>query len=304
MKASIIVATYSIDLLPDTLACITSLESQSYENKEILLVMDRNDRLYEALRSSIPSSVRIVINERPGLSEARNTGIENAVGDIIVFIDDDATAEKDYLSNLLKNYDDEMIIGAGGKILPKERPNYPEELYWIGGFTYKGYPEERCPVRNVIGCNMSFRSEVFDKAGLFDTKMGRVGRKLVTAEETEFSLRALNAFPGGKIIYDPSAVVYHKNHEYRQSIKYFIKRGFHEGQSKANIEKMYDRGKLSTENSYLGYLLKRSIPSRIGSTLIGRNIISNLQEIFILSAVISSVGMGYAYGKAKIAARP
>lgn len=299
MKVSVIVCTYSIDLLPDTIACINSLIEQSLEDKEILLVMDRNDRLSHALKKSIPSSVVIVINEKSGLSEARNTGISHAKGDVLVFIDDDAVADRNYLSNLLMNYRDNAVIGVGGKILPKEKPNYPEELYWIGGFTYKGYPEERCSVRNVHGCNMSFRKEVFDKAGLFDTKMGRIGRKLVTAEETEFSVRALDAFPDSRIIYDPSAVVYHKNHEYRQTLKYFVKRGFHEGQSKANIEKMYDRGKLSTENSYLGYLLKRAIPSRIGCTLTCRNIMPNLQEIFILSAVISSVGIGYIYGKAK-----
>jgi len=299
MRATVIVCTYSLDLLPDTIACINSLTEQSYRNMEILLVMDRNDRLHEALKSSLPPSVQIVINEKPGLSEARNTGIRHAKGDILVFIDDDAVADKEYLSNLLRNYQDDLVIGAGGKILPKEKPNYPEELYWIGGFTYKGYPEERCSVRNVHGCNMSFRKEVFDRAGLFDTKMGRVGRKLVTAEETEFSVRALDAFPDGRIVYDPSAVVYHKNHEYRQTLKYFIRRGFHEGQSKANIEKMYDRRSLSTENSYLGYLLKRAIPGRIGCTLAGRNIMPNLQEIFVLSAVISSVGMGYIYGKAK-----
>ena len=57
------------------------------------------------------------------------------------------------------------MAGVVGKILPKEKPGYPEELYWIGGFTYKGYPEVRCEVRNGHGCNMSFRREVFDKQG-------------------------------------------------------------------------------------------------------------------------------------------
>jgi len=53
---------------------------------------------------------------------------------------------------------------------------------------------------------MSFRRDVFDKAGLFDVKLGRVGKKLVTAEETEFSIRVLNSFPGSKIIYGPSVI--------------------------------------------------------------------------------------------------
>lgn len=295
MRATVIVCTYSMDLLPDTIDCINSLTEQSYRDMEILLVMDRNDRLHEALKNSLPPSVQIVINEKPGLSEARNTGIRHAKGDLLVFIDDDAVADKEYLSNLLRNYQDDSVIGAGGKILPKEKPNYPEELYWIGGFTYKGYPEERCSVRNVHGCNMSFRKEVFDRAGLFDTKMGRVGRKLVTAEETEFSVRALDAFPDGRIVYDPSAIVYHKNHEYRQTYKYLVKRSFFEGQSKANIEKIHNKNKLSTEYSYLGYLLKKAFPNRVISIINSNCIKSNILELMTLSTVILSVFIGYIY---------
>ena len=299
MKVSVIVCTYSLDLLPDTVACINSLVEQSYENKEILLVMDRNDRLFQALRCSVPQSVEIVINERPGLSEARNTGISHAKGDILVFIDDDAVADRDYLSNLVRNYEDEKVIGVGGKILPRERPSYPEELYWVGGFTYKGYPEKRCSVRNVHGCNMSFRRDVFNKVGLFDTKLGRIGRKLVTAEETEFSVRALNAFPDCRIVYDPSAIVHHKNHKYRQSFMYIVKRAYYEGQSKANIERMYDKGKLSTENSYLSYLLNKAIPMRIDDILYFRNTMQNIRDTFLLSTVILTVGLGYISGKIK-----
>lgn len=298
-KVSVIVCTYSLDLLPDTLACLNSLIEQSFKDLEILLVMDRNEKLFQALSQSIPPSVKILINEKPGLSEARNTGVNNSMGDIIVFIDDDAEADKGYILNLLKNYDDKNVIGVGGKILPKEKPSYPEELYWIGGFTYKGYPEERCSVRNVHGCNMSFRREVFNKAGMFDTNLGRVGRKLVTAEETEFSVRVLIAFPGSRIVYDPSAVVYHKNHPYRQRFRYIIKRAFYEGHSKANIERMFDKETLSTENSYLGYLLKNAVPKHTGEALMLQNILSNIRDIFLLLTTISIVGLGYMYGKTK-----
>ncbi len=243
IKVSVIVCTYSKELFPDTLECINSLTKQDHNNKEILLVMDKNDELYKMFLNSIPVSVNILINKNPGLSEARNLGIKNAKGDIIAFIDDDAVADKNYyLSALIKNYEEPNVAGVVGKILPKEKPGYPEELYWIGGFTYKGFPQVRCEVRNGHGCNMSFRKEVFDKAGLFDVKLGRVGKKLVTAEETEFSIRVLNSIPGSKIIYDPEVVVHHKVHEYRQSLRYMMKRGYYEGMSKAHIERMY-RGK-------------------------------------------------------------
>lgn len=298
MKASVIICTYSLDLLQDTIESVQSVLSQDYPDKEVLLVMDRNEKLYEALSNALPSSVQIVINEVPGLSEARNTGIKHAKGDIIVFIDDDAVAAPGHLSNLMRNYEHENVIGVGGKAIPRGKPSYPEELYWIGGFTYKGFPEIKCAVRNVIGCNMSFRKEIFETAGLFDVNYGRVGRRLVTAEETELSLRVLNKYPASKIMYDPSAIVFHKVHEFRQNLRYAMKRSFFEGRSKAQIEMCYPKQKsLGMENTYLTYLMRKSIPSKLQKIFLGANRKSAITELIWISSVITCVGAGYVSQK-------
>ena len=303
MKVSLIICTYSIELFQDTLECINSLISQDYEKKEIILVMDVNHELYNMLHNSIPESVNICINSHKGLSEARNLGIKEASGEIIVFIDDDAIADINYLSNLLKNYDKKGVVGVVGKVLPKQIPDYPEELYWIVGFTYKGFPESKCEVRNVHGCNMSFKKDVFEVAGLFDTRFGRVGKKLITAEETEFSIRVLNSFPGSKIIYDPSVIVYHKSHKYRQTLSYILRRGYHEGMSKARIENIPTNKKinklLSAEESYLKYLLFISVPARLRNIFTFKDIRLSIKEVIQLLLVIISVGIGYLMGRMK-----
>ena len=305
LKISFIVCTYNIEFFSDTIQCINSLINQNYDNKEIILVMDENNDLYNMFIKSLPRYVSIIVNKTPGLSEARNLGIKNVNGDIVVFIDDDAVADKNYISYLIRNYDDKKIIGVTGKIFPKGRPNYPEELYWIGGFTNKGFPEQRCEVRNGYGCNMSFRRYVFDSAGSFDTGFGRAGKKLVTCEDTEFSIRALRYFAGSKIIYDPSVIVYHKVHEYRQNFRYVVKRGYYEGLSKAHIKTLYN-GKtlhngekgdtLSTENDYLKFLLAKAIPGRIENIFTGRDIAHNIRDIALLLTVMTTVGFGYIIG--------
>lgn len=304
MKISFIVCTYSEELFSDTLRCIDSLINQDYQgDKEILIVMDSNEKLYEMFITTAPKSVNVIINTLPGLSNARNTGIKNATGDIVVFIDDDAFADKNYATNLIKNYEDTSVIGTAGKILPNGKPNYPEEVYWIGGFTNKGYAEKKCEIRNAYGCNMSFRREVFDKVGLFSTNFGRVGKKLVTCEETEFSIKALSSIAGSKIIYDPSVVVYHKVHEFRQTIRYVIKRSYNEGMSKAHIDKLYKNKNgndaLSTENTYLKYLFAKAIPFRIENIIAGRDITNNTKDIMLLITVIVCVGLGYTTEKIK-----
>lgn len=307
MDISFIVCTYSIENLGDTIKCIDSLINQDQDDdnidKEILLVMDKNEELYNMFLEYIPKSVKIIINQGTGLSGARNTGIKNAKGNIIVFIDDDAVADKDYINHLLKNYSDKNVAGVGGKILPKDISNYPEELYWLGGFTYKGYPEDKREVRNVIGCNMSFRRDIFNSVGLFDPNFGRIGKRLVTCEETEFCIRVLNILTNSKIIYDPSIIVYHKVYRNRETTRYIINRAYYEGMAKANIAMLYknenenkgdkDKKVLSTENTYFKYLFTNVLPGRIKNIILGKNIMFNIRSIVSLFLVVASVGLGY-----------
>ncbi|MEM3105196.1 MAG: hypothetical protein QXD69_06820, partial [Candidatus Bathyarchaeia archaeon] len=71
--------------------------------------------------------------------------------------------------------------------------------------------------------------------------------------------------PASKIIYDPSAIVYHRIPESRAKIKYFLKRSFYEGVSKALIVKSKRKSKdtLSSEQYYIKYLLNMAIPERL-----------------------------------------
>ena len=89
-KISIIVPVYNVaEYLPQ---CLDSLVNQSYSNIEIICVDDGStDRSSEILSvyASRYSSIRIVNQENQGLSGARNTGIEHANGEYIMFVDSD-----------------------------------------------------------------------------------------------------------------------------------------------------------------------------------------------------------------------
>lgn len=310
MKISFIICTYSTELFFDTLRCVNSIINQDYKyspnhmdspiRKEIIVVANKQDELFDTL-TKVLKNVTVIISEKPCLSAARNTGIKQAMGDIIVFIDDDAYADEHFIENLIKIYEDKNVIGTSGKILPIGKPNYPEELYWIGGFTNKGYAEEKSEVRNAYGCNMSFRKEVFDKVGMFNTDFGRIGKKLVTCEETEFSIKALAFIPDSKIIYDPSVIVHHKVHEFRQSFGYMVKRAYFEGKSKASIDKLYkeNKGTLASENNYLRYLLIEVIPLRLKNMIKFKSVLHNTKDIISILSVIGAVGIGYMMEKLK-----
>jgi glycosyltransferase involved in cell wall biosynthesis len=213
--------------------------------------------------------VRIVVSENCGLSNARNAGVKSARGEIIAFIDDDAVADVNWLENLIKNYEDPMVVGVGGFIGPLWENGlpawFPEELNWVVGCSYKGLPENRACVRNPIGCNMSFRKSVFEKVGYFRSDVGRFGKKLLAGEEPELSIRIYERISGAKIIFEPNAVVYHRVDRNRLSLRYLLKRAFYEGVSKGLISysTQLSSSVLSAEDHYLKYLLRVAIPSRL-----------------------------------------
>jgi hypothetical protein len=197
---------------------------------------------------------------------------------------------------MVKNYDDPMVAGVGGYITPLWENGvpawFPEELNWIVGCSYKGLPETRTCVRNPIGCNMSFRKDVFEKVGYFRSDVGRVGKMLLAGEEPEFSMRIFKADSRLKIVYEPSSVVSHKVDRGRVSLGYLSKRSFYEGVSKALIagSNTVSDEALSTESGYLKYLLRVAIPSRLKRIYS----VSNLCQSMVLLLSVFAVFTGFS----------
>ncbi len=298
MSVSVIVSTYNKKRLPDIKRCLASLEKQTVPPTEVMLVLDPYDELVEFYRKQVSHYVKIVVSGGFGLSNARNTGVKQASGSIVAFIDDDALADPCWLENSLVNYKNTSVIGVGGFISADWATNrsvwLPEELDWIIGCSYKGLPTKRAEIRNPIGCNMSFRREVFNQAGYFRTDIGRFGNRLLCNEETEFGIRALRCMSGSKIVYDPSVVVYHRVRRDRERLSYVWKRSFYEGISKAIISfKSASPKVLSTENSYLTFLVSKSIPRRIRH-FYRKNHSSELLALFVS---LTAVSAGFMVGR-------
>jgi glycosyltransferase involved in cell wall biosynthesis len=62
-----------------------------------LLVLDPDEELIEFYRKNVPEPVKIVVSSGVGLSHARNTGVKQASGVILAFIDDDALADPQWI---------------------------------------------------------------------------------------------------------------------------------------------------------------------------------------------------------------
>ncbi len=98
MKISIIIPIFNVEKY--IIECLNSVFSQTYKNIEIIIIDDcGTDKSMEIIYNFIkvyPSKKNVIIIQHPynkGLSSARNTGIRNATGKYIYFLDSD-----DYIS--------------------------------------------------------------------------------------------------------------------------------------------------------------------------------------------------------------
>ena len=114
MKVTIIIPVYNIEkYLP---RCIKSVEDQTYKNIEIILIDDGStDNSGELCDEYVKkdSRIRVLHRENKGVSSARNTGMEMATGDAILFLDSDDYMAVDCISkmvSLMKKYNADISI--------------------------------------------------------------------------------------------------------------------------------------------------------------------------------------------------
>lgn len=142
---SIIVPIYNV--FPYLKLCLESIEKQTYSHFEVLLINDGSrDNSKDICLEFAERDNRFKYFEQKnaGLSAARNTGILNARGEFITFIDGDDFIESNYLEELyytsLKN-DSEIVVGS------YKRFNEEDNNYYIHVFDYR---EEHYKYRELI----------------------------------------------------------------------------------------------------------------------------------------------------------
>ena len=234
-----------------------------------------------------------------GLSGARNTALDEAHGSIIVFLDDDAVPLDGWLDALRAPYADRSVYGVGGLVKPRwlgGQPGwFPEEFLWVVGCSHRGRPTDAYPVRNLVGANMSFRKAAFDYVGRFAEQMGRVGERLLSCEETEFSIRLTHANPDAVILYEPSSEVEHYVTQQRTSLSYFFKRCWAEGISKAEVSRRVGRSRaLSAERHYALRVLPRGIWNGLSDSVAG-DLWGAARSVAIVLGLIATAA-GYCVG--------
>ena len=223
----------------DVAECLEALMPQIGAKAEVVLVDSASDPGNQAemarLAAHYPALRLIRLNE-PGVSLARNRGVELASADWVVFLDDDAIPFPDWLEKLLAALaaapPTQAVIGGG--ILPKWPKGVDGELYskrWrmflsiadadTAGSVTEGY--------TVACANYAIRRRVLLDLGGFSEEFGRIGESLVSGADSHITKYVLDAGLGAN--FDPTFKIYHKISPQRLKLPWILRRTFWEGVS-------------------------------------------------------------------------
>ena len=251
MDASIVIATYNRkDLLA---ACLKCLDQQDFPSDrfEVIVVDDGStDGSVEMVQEMKPPYLLRCIpanHQGPGL--ARNLGVTHATGDIVIFLDSDAFAAKDFVAEHVKSHKqassaifvDGPAIYVSGQEAIENPPTDDWRIRWMAALDFFGAP--------FVSVNVSCPRTVFIEVGGFDERFG----KAYGWEDTELGVRLRQAGLGN-VRNRKAYVLHHRDGTptLDSEIKKRVQCGanaalFYEKHPLPEVQKLIDWGSMSTD---------------------------------------------------------
>ncbi|MFY9714072.1 MAG: glycosyltransferase family 2 protein [Microbacterium sp.] len=226
--ALVVVATYRRPEYVRT--CLQHIRLQSTPPTRVVLVDASPDDLTRSVVRDFDEVEYRRNDLGPGtLAASRAIGVQGAIEDVVVFIDDDAYAEPRWLGELLAAYDLPRVGAVGGRASNGRAGEELDGRDRIGRFLRNGRltgnfaadPGRIVDVDHMLGANMSVRTDVLREiGGIRDYYPGTCLR-----EDSDLSLRVRKA--GFRIVFAPAASVLHVAGEYAKGRRFDFRYRFY-----------------------------------------------------------------------------
>ncbi len=224
-------------------------QTSAPRNVEILIVdngsVDGTAKLAAQWSDRLPN-VRYIFEPKAGLSIARNTGLANAEGEYLAYLDDDAIPDSRWLRNIERELRS-LKRGAGligGKVLPiweATRPKWlSDELARFLSMIDLGNEQKQIDHENgFVGANMIIARAALEAVGGFSSRLGRSGNKLLSNEELMVHQKIVKK--GFSSFYCPTIVVQHHAPADRLHRKWFLRRLYWQGRSDVALRRLTEK---------------------------------------------------------------
>jgi glycosyltransferase involved in cell wall biosynthesis len=209
--------------------CIRALKRQETERAFEIIVVDdgSTDGSLEGIEGN---GVRVIRQENQGPAVARNLGVENARGEIILFTDADCEPLEDWIEEMVRSLDGSSISGVKGSYLTRQKGIVPRFVQLEYESKYRRMKKDRF-IDFIDTYSAGFVKRDFLEAGKYDTRF-----PTASVEDQEFSFRMWEK--GFRMIFCPEAKVYHTH---SHSLWNYVKKKFRIGFWKALVLKEHPK---------------------------------------------------------------
>jgi glucosyl-dolichyl phosphate glucuronosyltransferase len=299
-SVSVVIPAYTEARWEYTCRAIESALQQAVKLDEIIVCVDHNEKLLTRLRerwatgpNSVPRITVIESKYEGRVAASRTSGLEHASSEFIVFLDDDAWGEVDWIERMLEVLDQPDVVAVGGAPLPvyeRPRPRWlPEEFNWIFGCAYAGLPVATGPVLRVIGTTFAARRLDLLAVG---------GFRADVFEDMDISHRLLALEPQKRIMYVPDAIVRHCVHPDRLSWRFFVQRVFWVNRGKAAVmRELGGAANLDADRQFVARALGNGLLREFRRTM--RGDLAGVQRATVLLLGIALAASAYGLGVAE-----
>ncbi|HYM70251.1 MAG TPA: glycosyltransferase [bacterium] len=210
--------------------CLAGLRRLEYPDYEVIVVDDGSVDDTAAIARAY--GVKTIDGGGAGLSAARNAGLAEATGEIVAYLDDDASPEAHWLHYLATTFAQTAHAAVGGPNRPPAGAAQPrgviEECLAVAPGTPTHVMLTDDEAEHVPGCNMAFRRASLESIGGFDRRFR------VAGDDVDVCWRIQGA--GGTLGFSPTAVVWHRR---RDTIPRYWKQQVGYGTSEALLEQKW-----------------------------------------------------------------
>ena len=182
-------------------ACVSSLLKLEYpkDKLQIILINDgsTDNTAQWLIDQKLPSYFTIVTHEKNmSRATARNSGLKNAKGDIIIFLDADMVIKPDFVKHHVNALSKPEVVAVSGLLLSDRKTPQTGLQYYLYEYRKRGAKQfgenKPIPFNYLITGNMSVTREAVNECGLFSEKYIGYG-----GEDTDYAIRLWVLYPNG-----------------------------------------------------------------------------------------------------------